>query len=69
MSVSIGNLFTASVNYFIQNPDGTSKLEGASYYLFFAGAMAVTAILFVPVAVWYKEQTYIQDETPTELPQ
>ncbi len=69
MSVSIGNLFTASVNYFIQNPDGTSKLEGASYYLFFAGAMAVTALLFVPVAVWYKEQTYIQDETPTESPQ
>ncbi len=56
MSVSIGNLFTAGVNYFIQNPDGTSKLEGPSYYLFFAGAMAVTAILFVPVAAWYKEQ-------------
>jgi len=69
MSVSIGNFFTAGVNYFIQNPDGTSKLEGPSYYLFFAGAMAVTAILFVPVAVWYKEQTYIQDESPTEFPQ
>ncbi len=69
MSVSIGNLFTAGVNYFIQNPDGTSKLEGPSYYLFFAGAMAVTAILFVPVAAWYKEQTYIQDEAPSELPQ
>jgi POT family proton-dependent oligopeptide transporter len=69
MSVSIGNLFTAGVNYFIQNPDGTSKLEGPSYYLFFAGAMAVTAILFVPVAAWYKEETYIQDEAPSELPQ
>ncbi len=69
MSVSIGNLFTAGVNYFIQNPDGTSKLDGPSYYLFFAGAMAVTAILFVPVAVWYKERTYIQDEAPIEIPQ
>lgn len=67
MSVSIGNLFTAAVNYFIQNPDGTSKLDGPSYYLFFAGAMAVTAILFVPVAVWYKERTYIQDEAPVEI--
>ena len=67
MSVSIGNLFTAAVNYFIQNPDGTSKLDGPSYYLFFAGAMAVTAILFVPVAVWYKERTYIQDEAPAEI--
>jgi len=22
----------------------------------------VTAVLFIPVAVWYKERTYIQDE-------
>ncbi|RLB49306.1 MAG: MFS transporter [Deltaproteobacteria bacterium] len=67
MSVSIGNLFTAAVNFFIQNPDGTSKLDGASYYLFFALAMAITAVLFVPVAVWYKERTYIQDEAPGEV--
>jgi POT family proton-dependent oligopeptide transporter len=66
MSVSIGNFFTAGVNFFIQNPDGTSKLDGASYYLFFAAAMAITAILFVPVAVWYKERTYIQDQAPHE---
>lgn len=66
MSVSIGNLFTAAVNVFIQNADGTSKLEGPSYYLFFAAAMAITAVLFVPVAVWYKERTYIQDETASE---
>ena len=65
-SVAAGNLFTAAVNFFIQNPDGTSKLEGASYYLFFAGAMLATAILFVPVAVWYKERTYIQDEAVGE---
>lgn len=68
MSVSIGNLFTAAVNYFIQNPDGGSKLEGPSYYLFFAAAMAITAVLFVPVAVWYKERTYIQDEEPIAVP-
>jgi POT family proton-dependent oligopeptide transporter len=67
MSVSIGNLFTAAVNFFIQNPDGTSKLDGPSYYLFFAAAMAATAILFVPVAAWYKERTYIQDEAPSEV--
>jgi POT family proton-dependent oligopeptide transporter len=54
------------VNYFIQNPDGTSKLDGPAYYLFFAGAMAITAVLFVPVAVWYKERTYIQGEAITE---
>jgi len=63
-SVALGNLFAAAVNFFIQNSDGTSKLEGPAYYLFFAAAMAITAILFVPVAVWYKERTYIQDEAP-----
>ena len=68
MSVSIGNLFTAAVNYAIQNPDGSSKLEGAAYYLFFAAAMALTALVFVPVAVWFKEQTYIQDEAVEGAP-
>jgi POT family proton-dependent oligopeptide transporter len=65
MSVSIGNLFTAAVNYFIQNPDGTTKLDGVMYYVFFASAMAIAALLFVPVAIWYKERTYIQDEAPS----
>jgi POT family proton-dependent oligopeptide transporter len=65
-SVALGNLFTAAVNVFIQNPDGTSSLDGPSYYLFFAGAMAVTAVLFIPVAMWFKERTYIQDEVTVE---
>jgi POT family proton-dependent oligopeptide transporter len=29
LSISAGNLFTAAVNQIIQNPDGSSKLEGA----------------------------------------
>ena len=66
MSVALGNLFTAAVNFFIQNPDGTSALDGPSYYLFFAAAMAITAILFIPVAYLYKERTYIQDEAHVE---
>jgi POT family proton-dependent oligopeptide transporter len=66
MSVSIGNLFTSAVNFFIRNEDGTSKLEGPEYYLFFAGMMLVTAIVFVPVAMRYRERTYIQDEAGEE---
>ena len=62
LSVSLGNLFTAAVNFLILNEDGTSKLSGANYYLFFAGCMLGTAILFIPVAMAYKEKTYIQDE-------
>lgn len=62
MSISLGNAFTSAVNFFIQNPDGTSKLAGASYYLFFAGLMFVTAVIFIPVAMKFKEQTYVQEE-------
>ena len=57
-SVVLGNLFTAIVNVVTEKPGG--GLEGASYYVFFAGVMLVTAVLFVPVAKWYKERTYIQ---------
>lgn len=60
-SVAIGNGFTALFNFFILNEDGSSKLDGPSYYLFFAGAMFVTALLFVPVAKFYKEKTYLHE--------
>ena len=59
-------LDNALVNFFIQNPDGSSKLAGADYYLFFAATMAIPAVLFIPVAMWYKEKTYIQDEEDQE---
>ena len=62
MSVSLGNVFVSAVNFFIQNDDGSSKLTGPDYYLFFSGCMLLTAIFFIPVALRYKEKTYIQDE-------
>lgn len=66
MSISLGNTFTAIVNHVIANPDGTTKLAGASYYWFFIIVMFVTAILYIPVAACYKEKSYIQDEAPVE---
>ncbi len=66
LSVSLGNVFTTLVNFVIQNDDGSSKLAGASYYLFFAACMLGTAIVFIPVAMLYKEQTYIQGQDDTE---
>jgi len=66
LSISLGNAFTALVNKFIQNPDGTSKLEGPNYFWFFVIVMFVTAALFIPVARRYKVKTYIQDEAPAE---
>ena len=62
LSITLGDLFTAAVNYFIQNEDGTSKLAGPSYYWFFTAIMTVTAVIFIFVAAGYREKTYIQDE-------
>jgi POT family proton-dependent oligopeptide transporter len=62
MSIALGNLFTSAVNFFIQNPDGSSKLEGADYYWFFTLVMLITALLFLFVVKFYREKTYIHDE-------
>jgi proton-dependent oligopeptide transporter, POT family len=61
-AISLGNVFTAGVNFFIQNPDGTVKLRGASYFFFFVLVMLVTALLFVFFARFYRGKTHIQDE-------
>lgn len=63
LSISVGNAFTAVVNWFIENEDGTSKLAGASYYWFFVLMMAITAVVFIFVARGYREKSYIQDES------
>jgi proton-dependent oligopeptide transporter, POT family len=47
LSVAMGNLFTSAVNFFIQNADGTSKLDGANYFWFFTLIMLITATLFL----------------------
>jgi POT family proton-dependent oligopeptide transporter len=62
LAISLGNAFAAVVNNIIKNEDGTSKLPGASYYWFFVVSMVVTAVIFIPVARWYKPKEYIQDE-------
>ena len=62
-SVSIGNLITAAVNKFIQRPDGSVILEGASYYWFFAILVTVAGLIYVFVASRYKEETFLQDHS------
>ena len=62
LSISLGNFFTAAVNAFIQNADGSTRMPGADYYWFFTIAMLVTAVLFIPVAGRYPVKNYIQDE-------
>jgi POT family proton-dependent oligopeptide transporter len=60
-AIALGNTFTALVNVFIQNKDGTVMLKGASYFFFFAIVMLVTAVLFVVAARFYRGRTHIQD--------
>ena len=66
LGVSLGNAFTAAVNAFIQNPDGTSKLQGADYYWFFTFCMIGVALLCIMWSQFYKGQTYIQGEDDAE---
>ena len=63
-SISAGNLFDALVQMFISNPDHTSKLPGASFYLFFSALAIAAAIVFAVIALRYKEVVHLQDETP-----
>jgi POT family proton-dependent oligopeptide transporter len=63
LAVSLGNQFTAAVNFFIQNPDGSLKLQGTSYFMFFVWVMLGTAVLFMIVTPFYKGRTYLQDQS------
>jgi POT family proton-dependent oligopeptide transporter len=65
-TVSLGNAFTAGVNFVISNPDGSSKMSDYNYYLFFAGLMLVATALFAVVANFYRYRTYLQSQEPTE---
>ncbi|MGI8602372.1 MAG: MFS transporter, partial [Verrucomicrobiales bacterium] len=56
-AVSMGNLFTSMVNFFIAD-----RLPGVTYYLFFSACIAVTALAFIFIARGYRARTYLQDE-------
>lgn len=61
-SVSAGNVFTAMVNRLTMDEAGNSTLTGANYYWFFTAVMAGASVLFIPVALLYRERTYLQQE-------
>ncbi len=61
-AVALGNLFTSAVNFFIENPDGSSRLAGAGYFWFFTALMLATALGFVWHSRHYQEKTYLQEE-------
>jgi POT family proton-dependent oligopeptide transporter len=61
-AIALGNVFTAAVDFLIQNPDGSVKLTGAAYFLFFAAVMFATAVLFAFVAGFYRGRTISPDD-------
>src|SRR3954468_2361686 len=63
IAISLGNLFTAGVNFFIQNPDGSVKLQGTSYFMFFVWVLLGTGVLFAIISPFYKGRTFLQDQT------
>ncbi|MEN0068359.1 MAG: POT family MFS transporter [Myxococcota bacterium] len=77
LGVSLGNLFTAGVNWIISVPaeigpngevitEATTWLEGSDYFLFFTIVMAVVALIYVGFAQLYKGETYIQGDEGDE---
>lgn len=69
LSVSLGNLFTARVNHFIMNEDGTRNLSEVNYYWFFTACILGTSIIYVIWSQFYRGKTYIQgdeDSVPSE---
>ncbi len=65
-TVSLGNQFTAQVNNFIMNPDGSAKMSDFNYYMFFAIVMFVATAIFSVVARFYKGKTYLQSQEPED---
>jgi POT family proton-dependent oligopeptide transporter len=68
LSISAGNEFAALVHKAIENPDGTVKMSGTSYYLSYFALSVVTAIVFIPFARRYKEKACFEDEFPAGTP-
>jgi POT family proton-dependent oligopeptide transporter len=67
LSVALGNFFTARVNAYIEKTGAAANLSGANYYWFFMKITAVTTVIFIIVSLFYKGQTYLQDEESASL--
>lgn len=61
LSVSLGSLFTSVFNLLIRTPDGSSRLEGVSYHLFFAGMLCLVTVVYALVSQRMAEVVVTQD--------
>lgn len=68
LSMSLGNFFTSLVNAHIENAGAGAGLDGAAYYHFFLKLTAITTVLYLIVATFYRGRTHIQG-SPEPHPQ
>jgi proton-dependent oligopeptide transporter, POT family len=71
LGVSLGNFYVSGVNFAMEklkNQDtGTTPLDGANYYWFFAGMMMLAFFAYLVWAKTYKGETYIQGEDDADI--
>lgn len=69
LSNALGNRFTAYVNGYIeqQRKAGEEILEGADYYWFFVGIMAVTTVIYVLYATTYRGREILQGDAGAKV--
>ena len=61
LSVTLGNIITAMVNWFIQDDQGQSVISGVDYFMLFVWLILAAGCLYIFVATRYKEKTYLQE--------
>ncbi|GAB2702726.1 POT family MFS transporter [Hymenobacter frigidus] len=67
LTIAAGNFFLALMNKSIAQGGFFARFQGANYYWFFVGLMAVNVALFVLVASRLTEKTYVGIELPEPL--
>ena len=67
LTIAAGNFFLALMNKSIAQGGFFARFQGANYYWFFVGLMAVNVALFALVASRLTEKTYVGVEPPEPL--
>lgn len=65
LGVSLGNFYVSGVNFILEGmkrEDGTTPLDGPTYYWFFAGLMVFATVVYLFFSKTYKGSTFIQGD-------
>lgn len=68
LTIAGGNYFLALMNASIARGGFFARFQGANYYWFFVGLMAVNVVLFALVAARLTQKTYVGAELPAPEP-